>query len=262
MQSTSDDAKKPVQPAPRRVEPASGSKPVSPENVSAGESVPPPPVPPPPPAPPEKSEKRASWLLAKEIPYALTLILAALGWCIVQAVSAIKESPSVSYAKNMNKRPDGNYDVSFRVKNISRSHLFRRVSFYISVQNGTLSQEWVDPMPPAKVVADDNIRPAPEPIQQGVKMVRFYVAQLQPEASWDFHAVLANTAQPDPQLLMDFSSIGTSPNVTVEPASLRLIPEGRETWLVENEVKLLLISCAVWFILAVFYICCLIFATR
>ena len=79
-------------------------------------------------------------------------------------------------------------------------------------------------------------------IGDAVTMFRFYVAQLQPEAVWEFSVVLSKTGSPDPKLLADFSAIGTNPGAKIEPISLRLIPRGLETFLVENEVKILLFA--------------------
>jgi hypothetical protein len=199
-----------------------------------------------------------SWLLAKEIPYALTFVVTALGWCLMRAVNAIQDSPSVSYSEKIIPRSGGGFDVTFHIKNISRNHLFRGISFYISTSDGTLSDANAKPRPPAKVVEDDNLAPQHQgemQREQRVGIVRFYVAQLQPEASWDFCAVLSKTSTPQPHLLADFSTIGTNPGAKAEPASLRLIRDGPETYLVEHQVEILLLASFIWLIIAIVYIC-------
>ncbi len=70
------------------------------------------------------AEKPSSWLLAKEIPYAMTVIVTALGWCVVHVIGAIEESPSVGYGKKIKPINKDSFEVTFRVTNITRSHFF------------------------------------------------------------------------------------------------------------------------------------------
>ncbi len=204
------------------------------------------------------AEKPSSWLLAKEIPYAMTVIVTALGWCVVHVIGAIEESPSVGYGKKIKPINKDSFEVTFRVTNITRSHFFRRVSFYVSAEDGSWTNEKAIPQPPAKIVEDDNFPPQPEIENKDgktrVKMVRFYVAQFQPGTSWDFYAILSNVSKPEPQILADFSSPKNDPRAKVEPASIRLIPNGAETFLVRYQVAILLFAGIAWLIIAIVYV--------
>jgi len=213
-------------------------------------------APPPPPPPPG-----TSWVLAKEMPYALTIVLAALSWCVLRAIDTIEDSPSIEYVKTVESQSqrNGAFDVTFRVSNISLKHLFRGVSFYIHAPDGGLSKPHAIPLPPSKTVEADNAEPKPESenVETGgtrVKTYKFYVAQLQPGSSWEFKALLSNTSKPDPQLLVDFSPIGTNPEAKTEPVSIRLIRQGLETCLVKHKVKILFFASVFWFIVMVVYL--------
>ena len=59
-----------------------------------------------PPAPAAQQSRSASWLLAKQTPYALAMVIAALGWCMLHAVEAIEDSPCIEYVKTIKHRPD------------------------------------------------------------------------------------------------------------------------------------------------------------
>ncbi len=200
------------------------------------------------------SEKPSSWFLVKEVPYAMTIIITALGWCVVQAIDGIEDSPSIAYGKKVKPISKDSSEVTFRVTNISRNHFFRRVSFYISADDGTWSNWRAIPQPPAKIVEDDNIAPQPETENEHVKMVRFYVAQFQPGTSWDFFGILSDVSKPEPQLLADFSSANNDPQTKVEPVGIRLIPTGAETFVVQYQVAILLFAGIVWLIIAIVYV--------
>lgn len=257
MREQSETPQKPAVPSTEPVtEPAPPAVAPTPETPETAAGVPNParPIPAAGCAEARPDHSPGNWLLAKEIPGALTIVLAILAWCLVHAVSTIQDSPSIGYERKVVARNDGSFDVSFRVSNISRNHFFRGVSFYILAPEGSLSTEKPKPLPPAKVAEDDNLPPQPQIENGRVKVVRFYVAQFQPGTSWIFHSVLSKVRKPDPQLLVDFSLAQTNPMAKVEPASLRLIPNGPETCLVEHYVFILLCAAALWFIIAIVYI--------
>jgi hypothetical protein len=127
-----------------------------------------------------------SWLQAKEIPYALTLMLSALGWCIVHVIDEVQGAPTLAYRQSTGLEKDGSKRTTFEVTNISHKQLFRHVSFYIASEDSRLNWKGyvkcqMEPEPPAKVVVDDN---EPPKIEENV--TRFYVGQFQPATSWKF----------------------------------------------------------------------------
>jgi len=44
---------------------------------------------------------------AKEMPYALAIVIVALGWCMLHAIEAIEDSLTIEYVKTIKHRPDG-----------------------------------------------------------------------------------------------------------------------------------------------------------
>ena len=80
-----------------------------------------------------------SWLQAKEIPYAFTLMLYALGWCIVHVIDQVQGAPTLAYRQSTGLEKDGSKRTTFEVTNISHKQLFRRVSFYIASEDGRLN---------------------------------------------------------------------------------------------------------------------------
>jgi hypothetical protein len=215
-------------------------------------AAPPPPPPTPPPQPPS-----TSWLLAKDMPYALTILLAVLAWCVVHAIDTIEDSPSIEYVKMVKRRDDGAFDVAFRVNNISLKHFFRGVSFYIKAPEGVLSKPNLTAFPPGKEVNGENPDPgdiSPPAAHNRRTTCRYFVAQLQPATSWEFKAVLSDTSDPDPKLLVDFAAIGTNPEVKVEPVGIRLIEQGLETCLVKHKIIILFVASILWFTIVVIYV--------
>jgi hypothetical protein len=195
----------------------------------------------------------ANWLQAKEIPYALTLILSALGWCFVHVIDEVQSAPTLAYCKSTGLEKNGSRRTTFKVTNISHKQLFRHVSFYIAAEDSQVDwKEFVkcrmDPEPPAKVVVDDNQHPKIES-----NITRFYVGQFQPATSWNFSILFpADKVQPV-VLTADFSTPETGQG-SVEPMALRLIPAGVESFLVSHQISVLVAAIVVWIVLVVAYL--------
>jgi hypothetical protein len=194
-----------------------------------------------------------SWLQAKEIPYALTLMLSALGWCIVHVIDEVQGAPTLAYYQSTGLEKDGSKRTTFEVTNISRKQLFQHVSFYIASEDSRLNWKGyvkcrMDPEPPARVVVDDN---EPPKIEENV--TRFYVGQFHPATSWKFSVFFPPDKVQPVVLTADFSSSETSAGA-VEPVALRLVREGAESFLVRHQVGILVSAIAVWLLLVLLYL--------
>lgn len=203
------------------------------------------------------AKSNQAWLLAKEIPYAMTLLLSAIGWCLAHAADEVEKSPTVAFTKQVVAEGDRkNQLVEFTVTNISRKTLFQRVSFYIEARDkGVLSDPDANPVPPAKVGEDDNVKPKIEADQ----LARFFIAQFQPGTQWRLSARLAGSECGDADLRFDFSDSGIPARpghsqAKTEPVALRLVPAGAETWLVQHQIGMLLIAALIWGALAIAYL--------
>jgi len=200
------------------------------------------------------SSPSAKWLRAKEIPYALTLLLALLSWGVVRMIDKIEDSPTLAYSRSVEKLPDdGGWSVKYRIENISRKELFKKVSFYIeSSDKQPLTDEQMEPLAPAKQASG-----SPEPSNQE-SVVGFYIAQFQPGTSWDLS--VKTIPKEDPKniaLTVDFSPKPAESETQsgVEPVPLRLVPDGVETFFVRHQVGLLAIASLCWIGLIITYIC-------
>jgi hypothetical protein len=194
-----------------------------------------------------------SWLQAKEIPFAFTLMLSALGWCIVHVIDEVQGAPTLAYRQSTGLEKDGSKRTTFEVTNISHKQLFRHVSFYIASKDGHLNWKGylkcrMDPEPPARVVADDN-----EPPKIEDNITRFYVGQFHPGTSWKFSVFFPPDKVQPVVLTADFSSPETS-EATIEPVALRLVREGVESFLVRHQIDVLVSAIAVWLLLVLLYL--------
>ena len=41
------------------------------------------------------------------MPYTLAIVIVALSWCMLHAIEAIEDSPTIEYVKTIKHRPDG-----------------------------------------------------------------------------------------------------------------------------------------------------------
>jgi hypothetical protein len=211
---------------------------------------------------------RSKWLLVKDVPFALTALIALLVWFANRSIETVEDSPTVEYVQKIKKRPstDDIYDVTFQITNLSLKHLFKAVSFYVAVPTGLLSDPHSFPVAPSKDAQSDNLAPQLQPRKEGGKDVprtcRFYVSQFQPNASWIFKVAVRDGDSPEPRLSFDFSPNPSNADSRPEPEAIRLKAADLETFLVKHKVKILFFSTSLAFLILLAYLLYAVFTLR
>jgi hypothetical protein len=177
-------------------------------------------------------------LRLKEAPYAVTFLVAALAWSVTHIVDRLIQMPIIEYNLS-DPQTMGSRVVKCEVTNIC-DKVFRNLNLYLSAAEG------------AKIKISDPeigfIKPImPDQFQSRAAYIQgdnaaYFVPELQPECSASIEARINGVGSVD----LRYNS-GTE--------SIRLIERGFETWLVKNEIAIMISLFVFWLAVLVLYVC-------
>ncbi len=196
-------------------------------------------------------------LFTEKAPYIITLLIAGLGWTLQRTVTVLTESPTISYhfvSDNYDKPAKGMREVICTVANISRTRQFRGLQFKfvgLAVRENQkkasfMAPPWIIPVAPAMDMESAEVA-------TNGSEATFPIPLLQPGWRIELHAIENSTDAP--VALVQASSADDSPDSLGADASkkpvpdtVRLLPSGFSTWLVDNELSTLYGFSIVWLV--------------
>jgi hypothetical protein len=198
-------------------------------------------------------------LTLTEVPFLATVFIGLLCWSVTYFSDAMKKSPTVCYRK-INDNGDCFYlypapprtgVVEYEIKNLTRDQVFKDVSFYIMATKGTLRDPKVIPIAPAKISSRSPT--APE-IQAGT-FAQYRLPEFHPDWRFRLRVRLTGGTPKDTRIIFDYTNrfaLGWEQKVEVAP--VRLIEASLETWIVENDFRIIAMIFLISFIAIVWYI--------
>jgi len=182
-------------------------------------------------------DKVVKTLRLKEAPYAVTLLVAALGWSLTQAIGRLTEMPIIEY-KLHDRIDHGTRLVTCEVTNIC-GKVFRNLNLYLTVEEGkpaTISDPEIGFVKPIM----------PDPFQSRAAYTQgrnaaYFVPELQPFCSTLLEVRVDGAAALE---LRYYSGSET----------IRLIERSFQTWLVKNEIEIMIGLFAFWLFMLMLYV--------
>ena len=171
--------------------------------------------------------KGLAFMLERErVPFLLTLLLAVLGWSVTYMVDQLGSSPVIRYTK---KTDPSQNTITYNIKNISRSTLFKKVRFYVVLkgEGKSLGDPLIRIYPPL-YLGEERVQPEWKP----GNYAEFQIAAFQPGCEMD---MIVKTEKPADSTI----------HVTCDEAVL-LIENSLRTLLLEHEMKILGGLIALW----------------
>lgn len=194
----------------------------------------------------------SAWLAAEKVPFVVTILAAALGWTMQRAVTVLTEAPTIAYSVE-DRSEHGVHETIARVENISRTHKFGALKFYLQAQKDGVfapSGHQVRPFAPA-MQPIDTFPPTASPKGSDVS---FPVPVIQPGWKFELYAKRNSadstvfTVEPDKGLPPVGSGVG-SPVINADLGSpVRMVEIGLTTWIVKNEICLLFWLIGLWLV--------------
>lgn len=190
------------------------------------------------------------WLAAEKVPFIVTILAAALGWTGQRAVTVLTEAPTIAYSVK-DRSENGVNETIATIENISRTHKFGGLKFYLQAQkDGVFASTGhvVRPFAPA-MQPTDAFQPKSSPKGSDVS---FPVPVIQP--GWKFE-LYAKRNSSDPTVLTVEADkvlppIGPgvgSPAINPDLGSpVRMVEMGFTTWIVKHEICLLFCLIGLW----------------
>lgn len=182
-------------------------------------------------------------LVAEKAPYFLTLMVAGLAWTLLRTVDVLTESPTIAYSMAYGEPKDGMRSVSARICNISRTRQFRNLQFRFAIE----SQPPPGSSPfftKASIVSEApaNLH---EPSQDGNETM-FNIPLMQP--GWSFLLKAMEHSESEKVVLLQSQYIPLEKrDVGAQaPDVVRVVKNGFATWLVANELGVLILLMVIW----------------
>jgi hypothetical protein len=172
----------------------------------------------------------------EKFPYLLTLLFVLLGWGLTHTVDRLLDSPLIEYTVKQEAK-EGSVNIEYQITNITRDKLFKGLSFLVMLPDTPKARivkaSWAV-LPPIRLDPS-----AKEPDTNAMRAI-YYVPQFHPNCSIRLQVLISGSVVPP----LRFSSSDTA---------VMLIHSSLQTFLVRNEICILVILMATWSIAILAY---------